>query len=105
MQRRGEQKVGEQLKALREAIDQLDVGILELFNKRMELCREVGRTKAALGLTLLDPGREEKVVERLIQINPGPLSASSLRAIYGEIFSASRRLQSTTASRIQSGRP
>lgn len=101
MQRRGEPKVGEQLKALREAIDQVDVDILALFNKRMELCQEVGRTKAANGLTLFDPGREEKVIERLLRINSGPLCETSLRAIYREIFAASRRLQRTTGGQLQ----
>lgn len=86
-------KVGEQLKALREAIDQLDMDILTLFNKRMELSKEVGRIKAASGLTLFDPNREEIIIERLLGLNPGPLFEDSLRAIYREIFAASRLLQ------------
>jgi len=81
------------LKALREAIDQVDIHLLRLFNKRMELAQEVGRLKASNGLELFVPGREELILQRLLAANPGPISEASLRAIYREIFAASRLLQ------------
>lgn len=83
----------EQLKALREAIDQVDLELLQLFNKRMELSQEVGRIKASNSLSLFVPGREELIIQRLLAANLGPLMESSLRAIYREIFAASRLLQ------------
>jgi chorismate mutase / prephenate dehydratase len=85
--------VEERLETLREAIDQADMELLLLFNKRMELAGKVGRTKAEQGLLLFDPCREETILERLAKANPGPLLEESLRAIYREIFSASRLLQ------------
>jgi len=81
------------LKALREAIDQVDIHLLRLFNKRMELAQEVGRLKASNGLEPFVPGREELILQRLLAANPGPISEASLRAIYREIFAASRLLQ------------
>ena len=89
----GEVSVEEELKTLRQAIDQVDQDLLKLFNKRMELSLEVGRTKAAKGLSLFDPGREEAIYGRLTKANPGPMTEESLRAIYREIFAASRLLQ------------
>jgi len=81
------------LKGLREAIDQVDLDLLKLFNRRMELAREVGRVKASNGLELFVPGREEVIIKRLLEINSGPMNEASLRAIYREIFAASRLLQ------------
>jgi chorismate mutase/prephenate dehydratase len=85
--------VEERLEALREAIDQTDMELLRLFNKRMELASKVGRIKAEQGLLLFDPCREETILDRLAKANPGPILEASLRAIYREIFSASRLLQ------------
>jgi chorismate mutase / prephenate dehydratase len=85
--------VEDKLGTLREAIDQTDMDLLLLFNKRMELACQVGRIKAENGLLLFDPCREEAILDRLAKMNPGPIAEASLRAIYREIFSASRLLQ------------
>ncbi|MDY0041673.1 MAG: prephenate dehydratase [Desulforhabdus sp.] len=81
------------LKQLRGAIDQVDLDLLKLFNRRMELAQQVGRVKASNGLELFVPGREELIIQRLLEANSGPLNEASLRAIYREIFAASRLLQ------------
>ncbi len=82
-----------ELESLREAIDQIDTDLLHLLNRRMELAREVGRIKAEKDLPLFHPGREEQIFDRLKRINPGPITDESLRAIYREIFAASRLMQ------------
>lgn len=89
----GEMGAMEELMKLRKKIDELDMELLNLLNRRMELAREVGQVKAAHHLCLFDPRREEAICDRLSRANPGPLYNDSLRAIYMEIFSASRRLQ------------
>lgn len=83
----------DRLEVIREAIDGTDKELLKLLNQRMELARRIGRIKAEQGLLLFDPGREEAILDRLAAANLGPTLESSLRAIYREIFSASRRLQ------------
>lgn len=93
MKRADEMSMEGDLKALREAIDEVDMQLLSLFNKRMELAQAVGRLKASNGLELFVPGREELILQRLLGANPGPVSEASLRAIYKEIFAASRLLQ------------
>lgn len=82
-----------ELEGLRDAIDAVDTELLKLLNRRMELSQDVGRYKAQRGLPLFHPGREELITERLSRENPGPLTDESLRAIYREIFAASRLLQ------------
>jgi chorismate mutase/prephenate dehydratase len=89
----GEWTVNEELKGIRQSIDKTDQQLLKLLNERMELVREVGRIKAANGLELFDPGREEIIYRRLSEANPGPLTHESLRSIYREILAASRLLQ------------
>lgn len=83
------------LSEVRVAIDQLDLDILALLNRRAELARRVGGLKAGSDEPVFKPFREKEVLERLEKANPGPLPAEHLRAIYREIMSSSRRLQRT----------
>jgi chorismate mutase / prephenate dehydratase len=83
----------EELQGIRTEIDAIDHDLLQLFNRRMALSQRVGELKAAKGLTLFDPGREEIIIERLGKLNRGLIKSESLRAIYREIFAASRLLQ------------
>ncbi len=83
----------EELQEIRREIDDIDRNLLHLFNRRMTLSQRVGEIKAAKGLSLFDPGREEIIIEGLTSRNAGPIRPESLRAIYREIFAASRLIQ------------
>jgi chorismate mutase/prephenate dehydratase len=83
----------EELQEIRTEIDEIDRSLLHLFNRRMTLSQRVGGIKASKGLSLFDPGREELIIEGLTRLNAGPVRPESLRAIYREIFAASRLLQ------------
>jgi chorismate mutase/prephenate dehydratase len=85
--------VNSDLEKIRREIDRLDAEMVLLLNRRMELAVEVGRIKASAGLPTYHPEREQKVTQRISAMNPGPLSGESLRAIYREIFAASRLMQ------------
>jgi len=76
------------LDAYREQIDQIDQQLVELFNKRAQLAREIGHIKHESGEHIYVPAREEVVYRKLAASNPGPLPEISLRNIYREIFSA-----------------
>jgi chorismate mutase/prephenate dehydratase len=78
---------------LHNRIDDLDAQILDALNERMSLARDIGEVKRTEGSPMLDLRREEEVVSRLESLNGGPLPSESLRAIYSEIISASRRMQ------------
>jgi chorismate mutase len=60
-----ERKRGEaELQALRERIVALDEELIRLVGERRDLVLEVGRVKLALGMPVLDPAQEARVVRR-----------------------------------------
>ena len=83
----------ERLSTIRHEIDAVDQDLLDLFNRRAALSREVGRIKAGSPGIIFRPVREKEVLDSLAARNPGPLPEDHLRAIWREIFSSSRALQ------------
>lgn len=58
---------------------------------------QVGEVKARAGRTFYVPGREELVLRRLEEANPGPFPSRALRPVWKEILSASLSLESPLA--------
>lgn len=87
--------MSEQLEVLRSRIDEIDLEILNLLNRRMSLAVQIGREKTAQEKPTTDWQRERAILERLMSRNTGPLSETTLRAIFREIFSGSCSLQQT----------
>ncbi len=58
------EEAGRRLEVLRDRIVELDDQLIDLVGARRELVLEIGEVKRALGLPVLDPGREAKVVRR-----------------------------------------
>jgi chorismate mutase/prephenate dehydratase len=87
------ESIEQRLGKLRERIDEVDQRLLELLNRRAEISLEVGRIKAEDRSQVFKPFREQEVLRRLGDINPGPLPEKHLQAIYREVLSSSRRLQ------------
>lgn len=58
----------ERLEQLRSRIQELDRELVALIGERRALVLEVGEAKAALGLPVLDPGQEAKVVRRAAEL-------------------------------------
>ena len=82
-----------ELDKLRKKIDELDLKILELLNKRTEVVLDVGKTKQDKHLKVYSPERERAILKRLKEKNIGPFPDGTLRLIYEEILSASLALQ------------
>jgi chorismate mutase/prephenate dehydratase len=78
---------------IRRQIDTIDKELLDLLNRRADLVHEVGVVKKRDGLQIYAPEREEALLRRLISMNQGRLSESSIRAIYREIMSAALALE------------
>lgn len=76
---------------IRKKIDRLDERIILLLNRRARLAREIGRLKIRRKRQAYNPSREEKVIRRVISLNPGPLDSEAIQAIYREVISACRR--------------
>ena len=82
-----------ELERLRREIDATDAVLLEALNRRARCSLEVGRLKAGAGIPVLQPVREQALLDSLAARNTGPLPEEHLRAIYGAILASSRALQ------------
>jgi chorismate mutase/prephenate dehydratase len=79
------------LRDLRDKIADADRDLLDGLNRRLELVRRLWRHKAAVGLPLLAPEREEWMTAYLVESNPGPLSEEGLRTFYAELLALTKR--------------
>ena len=61
----------DRLEELREGIRVLDSELIALIGKRRDLVLEVGAVKEELGLPVLDPSQEAKVVRRAAELARG----------------------------------
>ncbi len=77
----------------RSRINNLDEEILNLLNQRGQVALQIGELKRQQDLPYFVPERESQILDRLVALNPGPLSAEAVRAIWREILSASLALE------------
>ena len=81
-----------ELSVLREQIDEIDAKMLELFVKRMDVCRNIAEYKRENSLPVLQGGREEQVIKRIRELSP-PDIADGSEILFKEIMSISRAVQ------------
>lgn len=81
------------LAGFREEIDAIDARILELLNQRATIAEKIGDTKEAAGLPVIEPAREQQVIERAAARNGGPLTAEAVKGIYERIMLEMRHIQ------------
>src|SRR5204863_7889779 len=77
----------------RKAIARLDGQIVKLLNERTKHVLAIGAIKVKAGEEIYAPHRERAVLQRICRLNPGPITAESLRAIYREIMSSALSLE------------
>ncbi|PWA09474.1 chorismate mutase [Pueribacillus theae] len=82
-----------ELEQLREQLDDVNLKLLELINKRAELVQEIGNVKKVQGVNRFDPVRERDMLDLIAEKNEGPFETSTLQHIFKEIFKASLELQ------------
>lgn len=82
---------------LRERINSIDDELLRLFNERAKLALEIGRMKKEQGLPIHIPSREEQIITRVQQENPGPLPPTSIARLYQQLIEESRTLEEEDA--------
>ena len=75
----------------REQIAATDLELLTAVNRRIDLVRRLKEHKAAAGLDFVDRAQEERLIDRLAQANPGPLSEDGLRARYQALLELVKR--------------
>ena len=81
------------IEVAREEIDRIDVKIVDLLSERAEQVRVIGDAKQRLGEPVYQPDREEKVFERVIHANSGPLDDGAIRRLFERIIDEARRME------------
>ena len=81
----------------RKEIDDIDAELLRLLNMRARLALKVGALKQTLDLPTCDPERERIVLQRLQDLNDGPLDQRAVGKVFRRIIRESRRVQAGIA--------
>jgi chorismate mutase/prephenate dehydratase len=82
----------------RKEIDDIDAELLRLLNMRARLALKVGALKQAADLPFCDPDRERAVLQRLREINDGPLGERAVAKVFRRIIRESRRVEAGIVS-------
>ena len=81
------------LDTLRQQIDECDRAIVDWLNRRAEVVVNVGKRKRCDNVPVYSPDREQAVLQKLRELNKGPLPQKTLDAIYRELMSGSFALE------------
>ena len=81
------------LDQLREEIDRIDAGIVDLLHRRAACVQQVGQIKKESGSPLCVPERESALFEKLRRLNRNVLPDESLESIYRQIVSCAFKLE------------
>lgn len=78
---------------IRDEIDSIDNQILSLINDRAKLAMQAGNAKE--GSNKYKPARESSILNRLSEMNAGPLHGDQIRNVFKEIISSCRSTESS----------
>jgi chorismate mutase len=77
----------------RAVIDDIDLALVQLLNRRTRAVESIGSAKEAAGLPVYEPKREDDVYRNILSHNTGPLPPDALRRIFERIIDEMRSLQ------------
>lgn len=78
---------------LREQLDGIDREIVELYEKRMDVCKQVAEYKIETGKKVLDRERELQKLETVKEMTHDTFNRHGVEELFEQIMSASRKLQ------------
>ena len=81
------------LQNIRQQLDVMDAQLTELFEKRMELCREVAEYKIHTGKPVYDSTREKQKLEAVTALAHSDFTRKGTYELFSQIMTSSRRLQ------------
>jgi len=81
------------LSDLRKKINAVDTKMVKLLNERAKVSREIGQLKTKNKKGIYSPEREKEVLERIRELNKGPMTQEAFEAIYREVMSSSLALE------------
>lgn len=77
----------------RKEIDEIDDRILKLFERRLDICKDVADYKLSIGMPVLDRKRELDKVRYLKSKAENPFYAHGVEELYEQIMAMSRKMQ------------
>ena len=78
---------------LRAQIDAIDAQIVELYEKRMDISRQVAEYKISVGKKVFDRQREAEKLEKVKSLTHNEFNARGIVELFEQIISMSRKLQ------------
>ena len=78
---------------IRNEIDTIDREIVELFEKRMELCGNVAEYKIENGKQVLDTDREKEKIDKVMALAGNSFNKKGVEELFKQIMAMSRKLQ------------
>ena len=78
---------------LRRKIDEIDSGIVELYERRMEVCRQVAEYKISTGKKVFDRQREAEKIVKVKSLTHNEFNSRGIEELFEQIMSMSRKLQ------------
>jgi 3-deoxy-7-phosphoheptulonate synthase/chorismate mutase len=74
------------VQAARTRISALDGELVALLNERLAVVRELHAHKRAQGYPMVDPSREQRLLDALVAANPGPIGDTALRELWSDLL-------------------
>src|SRR5918996_6448607 len=80
-------------RGLKERGEEVDQELIQALSERARIVQEIMDLKAEAGAPIYDPKREEEILRRVVDRNPGPIYDSSMRDIFELILHRIRDLE------------
>lgn len=80
------------LDELRNEVDQVNLRILDLINRRGDLIKQIGDIKTEQGINVFDPIREREMLDLILKNHDGHFEYSTIEHLFKEIFKAAKEL-------------
>jgi chorismate mutase len=86
----------------RRRIDAIDDKLVELLNERANCSIEIGRIKMSRHIPIYDPKREDRILDRMSERSPGPLTGEAVRRLFERIIDESRGIERVVSAKESS---
>ncbi|MDR2023117.1 MAG: chorismate mutase [Hungatella sp.] len=91
--------MNEEIDRLRREIDHINIGILDLVNKRMDIVKKIAKIKNENNTEHFDEERENQMMEAVLKNNHGPLPHSLVKDIFSTILAVSLKFMGISHER------
>ena len=81
------------LLTLRDQIDEIDKEMVALYEKRMDICKDVAQFKIETGKKVFDKVREEEKIQKVRSLATGDFNKCAVEELFQQIMSISRKMQ------------